>query len=82
MDALRARMMREGYLLKELTPKERERVWYSLAQKRRRSQLAALLGVPEDALDALVTQVRKERAQSAKQRSRSTAASSAHSPTP
>jgi DNA-binding CsgD family transcriptional regulator len=62
MDALRAQMVRQGYHLDGLTPRERERVWYSLASKRRRPQLAALLGADEDEIDALVARVRKERA--------------------
>jgi hypothetical protein len=63
MDALRARMVREGYLFDGLTARERERVWYSLASKRRRPQLAALLGTDVEEMDALVARVRKERAQ-------------------
>jgi DNA-binding CsgD family transcriptional regulator len=63
MDALRAMMARQGYALPALTAKERERVWYSLAGKRRRAQLAQALQLDEDAIDALVASVRQERAQ-------------------
>ena len=63
MDALRAQMARHGYALPELSAKERERVWYSLAGKRRRPQLSQKLQVGEDAIDELVARVRQERAQ-------------------
>jgi DNA-binding CsgD family transcriptional regulator len=63
MDALRAQMALQGYTLPDLTPKERERVWYSLAGKRRRRQLAAALQLDEAAINALVAHVRQERAQ-------------------
>jgi hypothetical protein len=63
MDALRAQMALQGYEVPDLSPKERERVWYSLAGKRRRTQLAAALRLDEDAIDALVASVRQERVQ-------------------
>jgi hypothetical protein len=68
MDALRAQMALQGYEVPGLTPKERERVWYSLAGKRRRPQLAAALQFDEEAIDALVASVRQERAQLSKRR--------------
>jgi hypothetical protein len=68
MDALRAQMALQGYEVLDLTPKERERVWYSLAGKRRRAQLAATLQLDEDLIDALVASVRQERAQLSKRR--------------
>jgi hypothetical protein len=68
MDALRAQMALQGYAFPDLRPKERERVWYSLAGKRRRTQLAAILQLDEEALDALVASVRQERAQLGKRR--------------
>jgi hypothetical protein len=68
MDALRAQMALHGYALPGLTLKERERVWYSLAGKRRRTQLAAALELDEDAIEALVAGVRQERAQLSKRR--------------
>jgi mono/diheme cytochrome c family protein len=68
MDALRAQMALQGYALPDLTAKERERVWYSLAGKRRRTQLAAALQLDEDEIDALVATVRQERAQLSKRR--------------
>ncbi len=63
MDALRAQMALHGYEVPELTTKERERVWYSLAGKRRRAQLAAALQLDEAAIDTLVAGVRQERTQ-------------------
>jgi hypothetical protein len=66
MDALRAQMALQGYEILGLTSKERERVWYSLAGKRRRTQLAAILQLDEDAIDALVAGVRQERGQLSK----------------
>jgi hypothetical protein len=68
MDALRAQMALQGYALPDLTTKERERVWYSLAGKRRRRQLAAALERDEDAIDALVARVRQQRAFLSKRR--------------
>jgi hypothetical protein len=68
MDALRAQMSLQGYALPDLTTKERERVWYSLAGKRRRAQLAAALQLGDEAIDALVASVRQERAQLSKRR--------------
>jgi len=68
MDALRAQMARQGYALPGLSAKERERVWYSLAGKRRRAQLTAMLQLDEDAIEALVASVRQERAQLSKRR--------------
>ena len=62
MDALRAQMALQGYEIPDLTPKERERVWYSLVGKRRRAQLVETLQRNEDAIDALVTSVRQDRA--------------------
>jgi hypothetical protein len=70
MDALRAQMALQGYEISGLTPKERERVWYSLAGKRRRTQLAAMLERDEDEIDALVASVRQDRAQLSKHRQR------------
>jgi DNA-binding CsgD family transcriptional regulator len=68
MDAVRAQMALHGYEVPDLTPKERERVWYSLAGKRRRTQLAAALELDEAAIEALVAGVRQERAQLSKRR--------------
>ena len=68
MDTLRAQMALQGYEVPDLTPKERERVWYSLAGRRRRAQLVEALNLDEDAIDALVASVRQERAQLSKRR--------------
>jgi DNA-binding CsgD family transcriptional regulator len=62
MDALRAQMVLQGYEVPGLTAKERERVWYSLAGKRRRAQLAQALQLDEDAINVLVARVRHDRA--------------------
>jgi DNA-binding CsgD family transcriptional regulator len=62
MDALRAQMALQGYEIPGLTPRERERVWYSLAGRRRRAQLAGTLQLDEEAIDALVASVRHGRA--------------------
>jgi DNA-binding CsgD family transcriptional regulator len=68
MDALRAQMALHGYKVPGLTPKERERVWYSLAGKRRRKQLVEALQLDEEAIEALVANVRQERTQLSKRR--------------
>jgi hypothetical protein len=62
MDALRAQMALQGYAVPDLMPKERERVWYSLAGKRRQTQLAGALQLDEDAINVLVASVRHDRA--------------------
>jgi DNA-binding CsgD family transcriptional regulator len=62
MDVLRAQMALHGYALPDLSAKERERVWYSLAGKRRRAQLAGALQLNEDAINVLVASVRHDRA--------------------
>jgi hypothetical protein len=59
MDALRAQMALQGYALPDLTAKEREQVWYSLAGKRRRTYLAEALQLNEDAIEELVATVRQ-----------------------
>jgi hypothetical protein len=61
-------MALQGYDMPDLTARERERVWYSLAGKRRRTQLAAALQLDEDAIEALVASVRQERTQLSKRR--------------
>jgi hypothetical protein len=55
-------MALQGYEAPDLTPKEREWMWYSLAGKRRRAQLTAALQLDEEAIDALVASVRHDRA--------------------
>jgi hypothetical protein len=57
MDVLRAQMALQGYEVPGPTPKERERVWYSLAGRRRRTQLASTLELDEDAIEALVISI-------------------------
>jgi hypothetical protein len=68
MDALRAQMALQGYEVPDLTSRERERVWYSLAGKRRREQLAQVLRLDDDMIEALVAGVRQERAHLSKHR--------------
>jgi len=70
MDALRAQMALHGYEIPGLTPRARERVWYSLAGRRRQTQLAAALQLEEDAIDALVARIRQQRARLIGHRSR------------
>ena len=54
---MRARMVREGYPLADLEDRANEAVWYSLAKRTRRPQLASLLQLGEDQLDAAVAHV-------------------------
>jgi hypothetical protein len=61
MDALRAQMALQGYEVPDLTPKERQRVWYSLVGRRRRTQLVEALQLDESEIDALVASVRQRR---------------------
>ena len=68
MDALRAQMALQGYEVPGLTPRERDRVWYSLAGRRRRAQLVEALQLDEDTIEALVASVRQERAHLTKRR--------------
>ena len=58
MDALRARMVRVGGPLPDLTDAENERVWRSLTSRRRRPQLQALLGMSDAKIDQLVARMR------------------------
>lgn len=60
-DALRARMVREGYPLADLTPKENERLWMSLTQRRRWDKLQALTGLDDLALRQRVRAVTRQR---------------------
>lgn len=61
MDALRARMAREGYALDGLDARERERVWRSLAGGTRRGALMELMGMSQRDLVAALARVRLER---------------------
>lgn len=70
MDALRAQMALRGYEVPGLTPRERERVWYSLAGKRRRTQLREAVQLAEEGIAELVANVRQERAHLLGHRSR------------
>ena len=60
VDILRARMLQEGYPLADLTPQENRRVWVSLAQRRRRSQLQVILGWDDILIEARVRDVRRQ----------------------
>ena len=60
-DQLRARMIREGYPLLDLTPRENEQFWWTLVNQRRRPQLLALLGITYDELHAALDRVRRQR---------------------
>jgi hypothetical protein len=63
MDALRARMVQAGGPLPDLTDAENERVWRSLTSRRRRPQLAALLGMSYAQIDHIVTRMRLARSE-------------------
>lgn len=63
MDALRARMVREGYALGDLDERDRERVWRSLVGGTRRAELLRLLGISDGQLRALIAGLRVERLQ-------------------
>ncbi|MBA3826413.1 MAG: hypothetical protein H0X24_21240 [Ktedonobacterales bacterium] len=60
MDALRARMIHEGYPLAGLTRDDMNRVWVSLTEKRRWPQLQDLTGMTEGALAERVKQIRQQ----------------------
>ena len=53
-DALRARMIAEGYPLGDLTMRENHRIWVSLTQRRRWQHLQWLTGMSDAALAARV----------------------------
>jgi hypothetical protein len=61
MDRLRARMVREGFPLPELTATENERVWRSLTGRRRRPQLQALLGISDGQIDQALARMHMAR---------------------
>jgi hypothetical protein len=61
MDALRARMVRVGGPLPDLTDAENERVWRSLTSRRRRPQLQALLGMSDAQIDQVLARMRLAR---------------------
>jgi|GEM_PF-2504050 len=58
MDALRARMVRVGGPLPDLTEAENERVWRSLTSRRRRPQLQGLLGMSDGQIDQTLARMR------------------------
>ena len=60
MDALRARMIREGYPLAGLSRKDNDRVWVSLSQKRRWPQLQGLTGMSDADLWEQVKAIRRQ----------------------
>lgn len=60
-DRLRARMLREGYPLGDLTHKENERLWLSLTQRRRWDKLQALTGWDDGALRQRVRALSRQR---------------------
>jgi hypothetical protein len=64
-DAVRARMVREGYPLAELSARENEQFWWSLVgrRRRRRPQLLALLRMTETELEWGIERVRRQRRQ-------------------
>ena len=56
-DQLRARMIREGYPLGDLTTKENNRMWVTLTQRRRWPQLQQVTGMTDAQLQARVKQI-------------------------
>ena len=54
-------MIREGYPLLDLTPRENEQFWWTLVNQRRRPQLLALLQMTDDKLCAALDRVRRQR---------------------
>lgn len=61
MDVLRVQMLTAGYPLAELSEKENERVWGSLIEKRRQSQVLALLSWTPAQYDEALKRVRQQR---------------------
>ena len=62
-DALRARMVREGYPLAELSARENEQFWWSLVGRRRRPHLLPLLRMTQTELERGIERVRRQRRQ-------------------
>ena len=62
-DALRARMVREGYPLAELSARENEQFWWSLVGRRRRPLLLSLVHMSETELERGIERVRRQRRQ-------------------
>lgn len=60
-DTLRARLVREGYPLSDLTARENEQFWWSLVGRRRRGQLLTLLGIADTELEVAIDRVRRQR---------------------
>ncbi|MBA3827150.1 MAG: hypothetical protein H0X24_25060 [Ktedonobacterales bacterium] len=60
MDALRARMIHEGYPLAGLSRDDMNRVWVSLTEKRRWPHLQALTGMDDAALQERVRVIRQQ----------------------
>lgn len=60
-DALRARLVREGYPLPDLTHEENERIWMSLVARRRRPHVLRLLGMTESQIEGAIGRLRTQR---------------------
>ena len=60
MDALRARMIREGYPLSDLTTRDNARLWKTLTEQRRWSYLQRLTGMTEAELSERVREIRRQ----------------------
>ena len=58
---LRARLVREGYPLSDLTPEENERYWASLVSGRRRAHLRQLLDMTDAEIDTIIVRLRAQR---------------------
>jgi hypothetical protein len=53
-------MIREGYPLADLTPRENNRIWVTLTQKRRWSQLQQLTGMTDADLRMRIKEISRQ----------------------
>lgn len=60
MDALRARLIREGFPLTGLSERENIRIWVTITQKRRYAQMKRLLRVNDAAIDERIVCIRQQ----------------------
>ncbi len=53
-------MVREGYPLPELTPRENNRLWVTLTQRRRWNELLRLVGMTDGTLQARIKEISRQ----------------------